>query len=230
MLGPVELVSEVDSTNRVLLDRARGGAPAGAVLVADHQTAGRGRLDRRWESPPGASLLVSVVLRPSLSVEQAHLVTMAAGIAAVRACHDVAGAEVGLKWPNDVVNDDRKLAGILAESLVVGARLDAVVVGMGLNLTWAPEGAAHLQELATQPFDRAALLDAWLTALDGLLEGPAAAVTDAYRSACTTIGRRVRVEAADAWEGLASDVDAAGRLIVDDRPVSVGDVIHLRAV
>src|SRR5688572_11936703 len=98
MLGPVELVDEVDSTNRVLLERARAGAPHGLVLVADHQTAGRGRLDRRWEAEPGAALLVSVLLRPDVTPDRLHRVTMAAAVGAVDACRELAGVGVSIKW------------------------------------------------------------------------------------------------------------------------------------
>src|SRR5882757_2405609 len=136
VLGPVEMVDEIDSTNAELLRRSRAGAPHGAVLVAGHQTAGRGRLDRRWEAPPGSSLLISVLLRPSLPTEELHLLTFAAGLAAVDACREVAGVELSLKWPNDVILDTddgvRKVAGLLAESTVEGGDVSAVVVGMGL--------------------------------------------------------------------------------------------------
>jgi len=120
----VRRFAEVDSTNRVAADLVRGGAVDGLVVVADHQTAGRGRQGRRWESEPGTSLLVSVVLRPVPA-----LVTLAAGVAAAEACAAVAGAGVRLKWPNDVMADEGKLGGILSE--LVG---DAAIVGLGMNL------------------------------------------------------------------------------------------------
>ncbi len=99
----VRWVDETGSTNADLLSAAAEGAGEGLVLVADHQTAGRGRLDRTWEAPPGSSLLVSVLLRPAVTVDDAFLVMSAAGVAAVDACHDVAGLRPGLKWPNDLV-------------------------------------------------------------------------------------------------------------------------------
>src|SRR5688572_1154875 len=130
----VRWFAELDSTNRLAADLARAGAPDGVVVGADHQTAGRGRRGRTWESRPGASLLVSVILRPAPA-----LVTLAAGVAAAEACEAVAGVEVGLKWPNDLLVDGAKVGGILSE-LVAGA----AVVGLGVNLAWAPAGAAHL--------------------------------------------------------------------------------------
>ena len=140
----VRVVGETGSTNADLLALARDGAPEGIVLVADHQTAGRGRLDRRWEAPPGSSLLMSMLFRPPRSVTHLNLVNAAAGIAASDACNEVAGFRPLLKWPNDVVVDDRKLAGILAE--VVG---QAVVVGIGLNVNWPSPLPPELADTAT---------------------------------------------------------------------------------
>src|SRR5215213_4626616 len=191
--GDVRWVEETDSTNTRLLEEARAGAPEGRVLVADHQTAGRGRLGRRWEAPPGSSLLVSVLLRPAVPLGRAHLLTMAPGLAASDACEEVAGLRPGLKWPNDLVVDDAKLAGLLAESVVEGNALQALVVGMGLNVTAAPaEGATALAEHADRPVERLALLDAWLTRLDARLDGLDEVLAD-YRPRCATLGRQVRV-------------------------------------
>src|SRR5688500_9752782 len=140
--------AELDSTNRLAAALARAGAPDGVVVGADHQTAGRGRRGRTWDSRPGASLLVSVVLRPAPA-----LVTLAAGVAAAEACEAVAGVAVELKWPNDLLVDGAKLGGILSE--LVG---HAAVVGLGLNLKWAPAGAAVLGG----DVDRDALLHGYL--------------------------------------------------------------------
>ncbi len=206
----VRWFDEVDSTNRVAADLARSGAADGLVIAADHQTAGRGRRGRAWESRPGASLLVSVVLRPVPA-----LVTLAAGVAAAEACEVVAGAAVHLKWPNDVLSGDGKLGGILCE--LVG---DAAVVGLGLNLGWAPSGAACLGPHV----NRDQLLVAWLSALDEPSD-----LLARYRNRCSTLGRRVRVELpGESVEGTADDVDAQGRLVVDGRVISAGDVVHLR--
>lgn len=243
MLGPVEIVDEIDSTNRALTERARAGAPAGVVLVADHQTAGRGRLDRRWEATPGSSLLVSVLLRPTLGPDRAHLASIAAGLAAVAACEAAAGVEVGLKWPNDVVADvdgaSLKLAGILSEALFEHGALDAIVVGMGLNLTdgpHLPDTATSLARLAGRPIARSAVLQAWLAHLDQLvadLEDPA--LLTAYRRRCTTLGRRVRVETrAGTQEGTAVELTADGHLVLDTPTgrlmLAEGDVTHLRSL
>ena len=205
---------EIDSTNRLAADLARAGAADGVVVGADQQTAGRGRRGRTWESRPGAALLVSVVLRPVPA-----LVTLAAGVAAAEACEAVAGVPTSLKWPNDVLVDGRKAGGILSE--LVG---DAAVVGLGLNLSGAPVGAACLGAAV----DRDALLTAWLDGLDRVAAG-AGDVLARYRARCSTLGRRVRVELPDSTvEGTAEAVDEQGRLVVDGREITAGDVVHLR--
>lgn len=189
--------AEIDSTNRYLLDEARNGAAGGLVAVADHQTAGRGRFERRWEAPPGSSLLVSVLVRPAPVGEEVHRTVMAAAIALAGAVEEVAAFAPGLKWPNDLVVDDRKLAGILAER-----DGDTLVVGAGCNVEWdefPPElaGAATACNLESPlaSVDRDALLDAYLTRLADELGHPDAVVAR-YRERLATLGRRVRIERA----------------------------------
>jgi BirA family transcriptional regulator, biotin operon repressor / biotin---[acetyl-CoA-carboxylase] ligase len=230
----VRWFDSLDSTNRYLLDEARRGAPEGVVAVADHQTSGRGRRGREWVAPPGASLLVSVLLRPSLAPEQHQLVAMACGVAIVDAVERVAGFAPALKWPNDVVVDDRKLAGILAE-----ADGGAVVVGIGVNVNW-DEFPPELVDTATacnleagHPVDRRALLASFLRAFDTRYAN-LGVVRSEYDRRLATLGRRVRVERPDGdLEGRAVGVGASGELLVEsgtgDRvAVHVGDVIHLR--
>jgi BirA family biotin operon repressor/biotin-[acetyl-CoA-carboxylase] ligase len=193
--------------------------------VADHQVAGRGRRGRPWDAPPGSSLLMSVLLRPATAPQ---LVPAALAVAAAEACEEVAGVRPGLKWPNDLVVGDRKLAGVLAE--VLG---DAVVAGIGINVAWAPEGAAALAAVAGRDVDRGALLSALLERLGHWYSrGPE--VASAYRRRCTTLGRPVRVELDDeVFTGTAADVSDEGHLLVDVgtclRTVAAGDVVHLRA-
>jgi BirA family biotin operon repressor/biotin-[acetyl-CoA-carboxylase] ligase len=137
--GLVRRFAEIDSTNRYVLDEARAGAAEGVVAVADYQSAGRGRLGRRWEAPPRSNLLVSVLLRPTVSIEQLHLCTVAVALAAARACERGAGVIPDLKWPNDLMVGRRKLGGILAEVVPAGnGPTPAVVVGLGLNVGWPP--------------------------------------------------------------------------------------------
>lgn len=221
----VRRFASIDSTNTWVMDEARRGAPEGLVAVADHQTAGRGRLGRVWEAPAGANLLMTVLLRPSTS--ESHLAVAAVALAGREAASSVAGVSCGLKWPNDLVLEDgRKLAGVLAETDGAGA----VAVGIGLNVAWAPEEAACLGvDIA-----RDDVLDALLAALGRWLDAGWGAIARAYREACVTIGRPVRVELVDGevFEGTAADVDDAGRLLVETsvclRTVEVGDVTHVR--
>jgi BirA family biotin operon repressor/biotin-[acetyl-CoA-carboxylase] ligase len=245
----VRHLDETDSTNRVVLDLARSGEAEGVVVVADHQTAGRGRLGRTWQAPPGASLLVTVLLRPTLAVADVHLVTIAAALAAADACDQVAGVRPSLKWPNDLVIEReggvRKVAGLLAESIVGGGRVQAVALGMGLNVQWPADLPADLADIATalnheagHDVGRDAVLDAWLACLTDRYQrltasGGAEALLAGYRVACVTLGRAVRVELAEGpVHGTAVDVTREGHLVVESdgarRVVTAGDVVHLR--
>lgn len=245
----VRRVAETGSTNTDLSALARAGEREGVVLVADHQTAGRGRLGRTWQAPPGSSLLVSVLCRPALPLSRAHLVTVAAGLAAADAVEEVAGFRPGLKWPNDLVVETaagtRKLAGLLAESVVEGATLAAVVVGMGMNVAWPhplPDElaatAASVDDVAGRDVAVADMLAAYLAALCRRYDtlhgaGGVAATAAAHRAACTTLGRRVKVQLGDGVvEGEALDVDDDGHLVLDvdgiRRSIAVGDVVHVR--
>ncbi len=234
---------EVDSTNTSVRDQARRGAAEGLVVVADHQTAGRGRLDRRWESPPGSNLLASVLLRPACDATDLHLCTGVVALAAADACREVAGVEPVLKWPNDLLVGGRKLAGVLAEAEFSGGTLAAVVVGIGINVAWpGPDeaGGTCLDDVgaAAQPVDRRDLLERVLDALAGrlpLLDDASGrrALADEVRRRCATLGQTVRVLLpGEELTGLAAAIDDAGRLVVETasgpRRVTAGDVVHLR--
>ena len=236
----VRRVAETGSTNADLLAEARAGAPEGTVLVADHQTAGRGRRDRVWAAPPGSSLLVSILVRPTLPPSRLALVTHAVALAARDTCASVADVQPDLKWPNDLVVGERKLAGVLAESVLGSAGVvEAVVVGLGLNVNWPldarhqwPDGATSLNAEAGHSVDRDQLLAA---VLDGLSRLDEPTVVHRYRDELGTLGRHVRVELADeVLVGRAVDVRADGALVValDDgsrRTVTAGDVVHVRS-
>ena len=243
---------ELDSTNRWALDRAREGAAEGLVVVADHQTAGRGRLDRTWEAQPGSSLLVSVVLHAAAAGNpvadtrgadargadargDGHRAVSAVAVALTRAVQHVAGVAAGIKWPNDVVVADRKLAGILAER-----EGDALVVGVGVNVNWdafppdLADTATACNLEAGHPIDRDALLDGFLRELSAALDDPVA-TERAHRDLLVTLGRRVRVSLTrgDPIEGQAVGLGVLGELEVCDddgkvHAVTTGDVIHLR--
>ncbi|HET7487706.1 MAG TPA: biotin--[acetyl-CoA-carboxylase] ligase [Acidimicrobiales bacterium] len=222
---------EVDSTNRVALDLAREGAPEGVVVVADHQTAGRGRHGRAWEAAPGAGLLVSVLLRPTdLPPPRRHLAMALVALAARDALGAAAGFWPDVKWPNDLVVGDLKLAGVAAE-----AEGSAVVVGVGVNVAaWAiwPEGAVAAEAVAHRAVDPHELL-AGLLASAAARYGHWDTVATDYRRACATVGRTVRVTMADeTFTGAAADVTDDGHLLVDVgmclREVVAGEVVHLR--
>jgi BirA family biotin operon repressor/biotin-[acetyl-CoA-carboxylase] ligase len=240
----VRRFEEIDSTNSYVLERARQGEPEGLVVVADHQTAGRGRLDRRWESPRGANLLASVLLRPDCSPDDLHLCTGILGLAALDACSEVAGVDAQLKWPNYLLVGAAKLAGVLAE-VEFSAAPPAVVAGIGLNVSWpGPPGAGGtcLDDLSEEPtpLDRDVLLEHLLAALATrrpLLDQPAGRrqVADEVRARCATLGREVLVVLpAEEFTGRAVEIDEAGRLLVETggvrRPVTAADIVHLRTV
>ena len=200
--GKVLRLGSVTSTQDVARE-----LPIGSIVVADHQTAGRGRLDRRWESPPGTALLVSFVL------ERNPLLSLAAGVAAAEAC----GPDVRLKWPNDLLLDGRKLGGILVE-----ATPDKALCGVGINLTWAPDGAARLD----QPRDE--LLGRLRQSIDVWTVAPSDRVLARWRELSETLGRRVRVDVGHkSTEGLAEDLGPNGELIVDGFAFVAGSVTHL---
>jgi BirA family biotin operon repressor/biotin-[acetyl-CoA-carboxylase] ligase len=217
------VVDETGSTNADLLAAAAAGAPDRTVLAARHQTAGRGRLDRTWVAPPGANLLVSLLFTDVPHVP--HVLTQKVGVAAAIACERVADARPTLKWPNDLLLDDVKLAGVLAQSTFVNGR-QAVVVGIGINVGWAPPDAARLGD-GVDPLE---VLAAMLATFDEL---PADIAAD-YRARLGTLGRSVKVDLADGVvEGRAIDVEPDGRLLVLDEcgithRIDTGDVIHLR--
>lgn len=238
----VTVVAETGSTNADLLAAAER-LPDRSVLVAERQTAGRGRLDRTWTATPGRTLTFSVLVHPAVPVAGWGWLPLLAGVALHEAVAEP-GVEVGLKWPNDLlsVRDGRKLAGILAQ-----ATGEAAVIGIGLNVSQtAPElpvpTATSLALCGAEDVDRAGLLVAILGRLDAWLRawaevgGDAAecGLAAAYRGACATIGRSVSVSVTGAGPvvGTAVDVDATGRLLVDTGSTVValaaGDVAHVR--
>jgi BirA family transcriptional regulator, biotin operon repressor / biotin---[acetyl-CoA-carboxylase] ligase len=237
----IEHFDVIDSTNNWLSERALEGTPEGLVAIADFQSAGRGRLDRRWESPPGASLLCSILLRPDVAPDQLQLVVACVALAARAALVRLSGVRPTLKWPNDLIVGDAKLAGLLAEIVAVDERL-AVVVGIGVNLTH--EGPADVlstsvRTVAGVTITAPALLDILLDELEtrrALLDSVEGQATlrDEYQRALSTLGEQVRIERAnDSVVGLATSVDEFGQLVVvvdgEEIVITVGDVVHVRA-
>lgn len=243
---PALYLSCTTSTNDVVHARAAEAAE-GLLVVADEQTAGRGRLGRVWWAPPGANLLLSLLLRPPLLARQAGQLPMCLGLAAIEGIAEVAGVRPDLKWPNDILWRGRKLGGMLTELRLIGERLDYAVLGLGVNvnLTFAPETAApaELRDSATslllatgRPLSRLTLLAAILRRCehwyDRLLAGES--LHEAWAARLETVGRAVRVDRpAGPLVGVAVGVTPEGGLIIrtaggDEEVVWAGDISSLR--
>ncbi|MDQ4011232.1 MAG: biotin--[acetyl-CoA-carboxylase] ligase [Actinomycetota bacterium] len=244
----LDVVATVTSTSTALVAAARQGAPDRTVLVAEHQSAGRGRAARSWVAPARSGLVLSVLLRPT-EVPQARWawLPLLVGVALCRTVSTMGEVPATLKWPNDLLLGarGRKAAGILAEA-VPGP---AVVVGIGLNVSLRPD-ELPLTEATSLVIEQAActdrdpLLRGLLRALDSEVQlwcehqgdPVATGLRDAYRRCCATLGQPVRVELTGqpALTGTAVDVDTEGRLVVlsdgRQRALSAGDVTHVRAV
>jgi len=238
----VEVVEAIGSTNAELAARAAADEPEGLVLVAEHQVAGRGRLDRNWSSPPRAGLTVSVLLRPDVPAARRAWLSLLTGVALAEAVSEVAGVRASLKWPNDLLAPDgAKLAGILAETSGT-----AVVVGVGLNVSTRrdelPETGTSLALVSGAPVDRAAVLLGLLGAFERrylrwteVLGDPVSSgLAQDYLAWCSTVGTTVTVTMPDGSTlgGVAEAVDWDGRLVVrTDAGVlelASGDIRHVR--
>ena len=238
----VRVAAETGSTNADATDAARGGAPEGLVVTTERQMSGRGRLDRSWETVPGAAIAVSVVLRPTVPAAAWVWLPIVTGLAVDAMAREL-GVACALKWPNDVLVDGRKIAGILLERVETPTG-PAAVVGVGLNVTLqhdelpVPTATSLLLEGASIT-DRTEVLGVLLRHLEDMYRGWTVAAGDvdaglraAYLDRCDTVGRSVRVELPDGSDliGTAETVDEHGRLVVDGRAVSAGDVTHVRPV
>jgi BirA family biotin operon repressor/biotin-[acetyl-CoA-carboxylase] ligase len=229
--APVRYEEVTVSTQATALELASAGTPEWTLVAAGHQTGGRGRLGRTWSDEPGRALMFSVVLRPELDPEAGGLLTLLAGTAMVEACRVLGAADASCKWPNDVLVDGGKAAGILAESSVADGRFEHVVLGIGANLRKPPPeiaGAGAVQA------DAADLLEAFLAAfVRGYRPGDvdfAGAVTRGHMAVSATLGTRVRATIEDGVviEGDAVSLDRGGGLVVPttsgERVVRFGEV------
>lgn len=245
--GDVIYREEIPSTNTLLKELARAGAPAGSVAVCDFQSAGRGRLQRVWQAAAGETLPVSLLLKPRLTPEQIPLCTLGAAVAAAQAIEQVCPElRAGIKWPNDVVLSGRKCVGILCEGAFDPEGRLCVIMGVGFNgnqRVFPPELAASATSLFlekqrqnpdAEPVILRELLTAFLEAAekaaDRLEEGGLPAILPEYRARSVTIGSAVRVIApTEEYIGQAEGMDASGSLLVRDgsgvlRTVVCGDV------
>ena len=250
----IDVVGDTGSTNADLAGAARDGAPDGTVLVADHQSAGRGRLGRAWTAPPGTGVALSVLLRPDVPLTGWTWLPLLAGLAVSDGIRQECDLPADLKWPNDVLVLGRKVCGVLAERVETPTG-PAVVIGMGVNVHLSadqlPVPTATSLDLVLAEMglpgvsvSRTRLVSTTLRSLERILgrweeatgpgDGSSETLALAYRERCTTIGREVRITLADgtAVDGVARDLDASGRLVLETsdgpRAFGAGDVVHLR--
>ena len=239
---PLYYFDVLDSTNTCLKQLAQEGAPHGTVVIADCQTAGRGRMDRSFQSPAGKGLYLSVLLRPDLPPERLLPVTAQAGVAACDAVEQVCGVRPGLKWPNDLVLGGRKLCGILTELGMDADLRPWLVVGIGVNVSQtAADFSPDVAEIATsltaqlqREVSRAALAAALIESMDrlyvALTEDSLGAYLAAYRRDCVNLGRTVQLLSVDGRRETAEavDVDDTFGLIVrtveEEKTVRSGEV------
>ncbi|MFE0648915.1 biotin--[acetyl-CoA-carboxylase] ligase [Streptomyces sp. NPDC059534] len=243
----LDVVTTTGSTNSDLAARAEE-LPEGAILVAEEQTSGRGRLDRSWTAPARSGLFLSVLLKPEVPVQRWGWLPLLTGVAAANGLAKAAGVDMSLKWPNDllvtVAGEERKTGGILAER----AGADGIVVGLGINVTLRADelpvpAAGSLLLADAVSTDRDTLLRAVLRSLaqwygDWVRAGGdpvASGLQAAYTAGCATLGRRVRADLPGErmLEGDAVALDGDGRLVVateggGTEAVSAGDIVHLR--
>jgi BirA family transcriptional regulator, biotin operon repressor / biotin---[acetyl-CoA-carboxylase] ligase len=217
------LLAETSSTNDVAREQARKGAKSGFLVAASRQTMGRGRLGRGWESPPDRGLYVSILLRPSLPMTEAGKLTILSSIATADAVEAVSGVRPQIKWPNDLIIENRKLAGLLIETEPKGKRLAFAVVGIGLNVRheaadFSPEVRSRATSLllaTKQAPRRADVLVALLKALERRLAQPFDEVREAWTASSLTLGQRVTLTTARGVKhGQAIGLDESGALLL----------------
>ena len=243
--GDIFYQTSVSSTNTLLKDAARMGAPKGSLYLCELQTEGKGRLQRSWDARQGENLLQSLLLCPKLPVEQAPLCTLAAAIAMAQAIEDVVpGLQAGIKWPNDIVINGKKCVGILSELSADMDGIQFIVMGVGVNVnqTAFPEALRHkatsllleAKNSEEKSVDRRKLLCAYLLrierAMDALETGGLSALLPEYSRRSVTLQAQVQViEANDTWIGYGEAIDETGALLVRNaagtlRRVLSGDV------
>jgi BirA family biotin operon repressor/biotin-[acetyl-CoA-carboxylase] ligase len=228
----------VASTNTLAMELAQQGAPEGTLVIAEEQTAGRGRLGRRWLAPCGSSLLMSLIFHPQLPPTKVPQLTMICGLAVRQAIREATGLPAQLKWPNDILIRGRKTGGILTEASSLGEQLRYAVVGIGLNVNLTPEelpenfAATSIAHELGRPLPRLPLVHKLLCQIEerylDLYTG--ASPVNEWSAALDTLGQRVRLSTPrGSWEGLAMAVDEEGALLLrlDDgqtKKVLAGDI------
>lgn len=224
----IHLYGTLPSTNRMAKEMAVDGAPEGTLILAERQTAGRGRMDRQWLSPGYVNLLFSCLLRPPLQAKEVFALTMLLALAAIDGVRDTTGVETRIKWPNDIYAGEKKLGGILTEFSVKGLDVAWVVLGLGLNVNWSPTDTSGLLYPATNlsaetgtHIPRLPLLAAILKEFEiqykMLLEGEREVFYQRWNACSMILGHRVEIVGADGKiKGRASHIDHTGALILLD--------------
>jgi BirA family biotin operon repressor/biotin-[acetyl-CoA-carboxylase] ligase len=219
---PVQFFERVDSTNDIALDWLRQGAPSGAVVIADEQVKGRGRLGRQWYTPPGTALILSIILRPTL--EQIPKLTMLGALVICEMLEHLDAENVGIKWPNDVQLNGRKVSGVLPELSWNGNEVNGAVLGLGINVridfsgTELADKAVSIEPALGKSVSRLGLLVYLLNRVDAWTPGlGTSAVYNGWRARLRTIGQIVSVDGPEGRiHGLADDVGEDGSLLVRD--------------
>ena len=213
------------STNREARDLALGGACEGTLVVAEEQAGGRGRMNRGWYSPRGSGIHCSLILRPDIEPRQAPPVTMLTAVAVASAVEKVSGIAPGIKWPNDLLLDGKKICGILTEMNAEIERINFLVVGMGLNINTdhfpeeIKDAATSLYLAGGSRVSRLDVLRQYLKEFEHYyrqwMEYGFEPVLDEWKKRCVTLNRPVRISASrEVWEGWAVDVDSTGALVL----------------
>ncbi len=243
---PVYYFDSIDSTNLYAKKLAEEGAPEGALVIADEQTAGRGRLGHNWTTPKGTAIAMTVMLRPDLPLDRIAMVTLVVGMALTKAVRELYDLPVGIKWPNDLVVNGRKLSGTLTEMSAEITKVSYIVIGVGINanVTQFPE---ELKDTATslclelgQEVNRAELIALSMNYFEQYYEvfcktGDLSQLKDEYNEYLLNLGRVVRVmQPGEEFTGTAEGIDEMGQLLVrkdDGELVSVyAGEVHVRGV
>lgn len=235
----IHLFPVVESTNDEAATLADRGEAEGTVVIAERQRRGRGRMGRRWESPTGVGLYLSVILRPTIAPQDAPLLTLMGAVAGAEAIERTTGLTVALKWPNDLMLHGRKVGGILGEMAAEDARLLYVILGIGINVNHTgTDFPGELRQIATSlrveadhPIDRTVMARSLLESLDHwyerLLNDGSQPILEQVRRRCLTVGRMVTARSGDEQvSGFAVELDDLGRLVIRD---ATGVLHHLMA-
>ncbi|MDD5558582.1 MAG: biotin--[acetyl-CoA-carboxylase] ligase [Candidatus Methylomirabilis sp.] len=235
----IHLFQEVDSTNDEAVALASRSEAEGAIVIAEAQRRGRGRLGRRWQSPRGLGLYLSVILRPTIPPHGAPVLTLMGAVAGVEAIERTTGLITALKWPNDLIVHGRKVGGMLSEMAVEGSRLLHVILGIGINVNQTEadfdgelrQTAGSLRVEAGHPVDRTAIVRSFCESLDSwyerFLSDSSLPILEHVRRRCLTLGRQVTARSGDQEiSGLAVELESDGRLVIRD---ARGALHHLLA-